>query len=614
MRYIILLLFFVNSLNSMIIVSPEKNEINLLEGSEVYYDLGAKENIGTLLSNSKKFNPLQAKFLNYGYKSKNVVWIKFTLYNPSSKVIERKISIDNTFIETIELYRVENSKIIEHSITGLLHQNENATFMHKLPIVISSNVKQEYYMRLSSNNTSLNFTLTLLNDKIFIKQDRTRHIVWALFFGALMAMIIYNIFLFIFTKHSVYFYYLLYLFSIILTGNLYFGLIISTAPEESLHYIKLKDSLSIYVANFITLSIAFFTREFLQTKQYPKIDLIIKVLITMLIIHSLVTSPDVLPQKDISFCYIGFLLIIFCIGNYAFLKGNKQARYFLIGWTFAILGWLSILLHDLAIWNVKFMFYYIFEVLVMAEVLLFSISLASRIKHLCYQKNELIQKLLLQKENETKHLEEIVKERTKTLQVELKNNELLLKELHHRVKNNMQFIASLYALKLDSNANSITDSKLREKLRDIERKIYAMSEVHEMLYSQKKLDNIDAKSYLEKVLYSIKNAFQTEDILFHLCVDTTLDAEEAIYCGLIINELVTNAVKYAFDEKGGRIEIELKPHGAHTLLRVCDNGRGITKCDKETFGMMMIKTLVEEQLEGKLSIKNKKGAEVSIIF
>ncbi len=246
----------------------------------------------------------------------------------------------------------------------------------------------------------------------------------------------------------------------------------------------------------------------------------------------------------------------------------------------------------------------------MAEALLFSIALASRLKKLNREKEQLSQALITQQRHEKTKLESTVKERTKELQVELKNNELLLKELHHRVKNNMQFITSLYALKLQDN----TDVILREKLNDVERKIQAMSLVHEMLYKENNLAQINTEKYFQILITNIKNGYDTSDICFNMDVQTNLSAEAAIYSGLIINELVTNAIKYAFEGQKGTISISLhKRDNTYTLI-ISDNGKGLDENAKKSFGLLMVNTLVTEQLNETIDMKTKHGTEFKIKF
>lgn len=365
-----------------------------------------------------------------------------------------------------------------------------------------------------------------------------------------------------------------------------------------------------YINVFVTFTMTLFIRQFLNTKLYPKIDLSLKVLIYIYIIYFVLQIFDLFTVPQVIFFQFFTPYYFLWIGFYALYKKNPQAKFFLISWSFALLAWLSLFFQYLGIIPIKYIYEYTFETLIMSEAILFAISLAYRIRNLEKKKNDLTKELLEKQKDESKRLEETVKLRTQELNKELKQNELLLKELHHRVKNNMQFITSLYALKLNENA----DLQMEEKLQDVERKIHAMSIVHQMLYNQKNIENINAKIYFEKVIENIKSSFEMDNITFKLDINASLDIEEAIYCGLIVNELVTNAIKYAFDGKEGCISINLNNHNNGILLEVSDNGKGLTKSDKMTFGQMMVESLATEQLEGNLEIKVDKGTHISLWF
>lgn len=173
----------------------------------------------------------------------------------------------------------------------------------------------------------------------------------------------------------------------------------------------------------------------------------------------------------------------------------------------------------------------------------------------------------------------------------------------------MQFITSLYALKLGYN------NDIQDKLRDVERKVLAMSQVHQMLYTQKNLNYIQADDYFETIIKNIQESFNQENIQFIYNIRATLSLEEAIYCGLIVNELVTNAVKYAFDNKNkGEIIITLTEDNDYKYLKVQDNGVGIQKNSKSGFGQMLIETLATKQLGGKISIDTTNGTTTEISF
>jgi len=367
-------------------------------------------------------------------------------------------------------------------------------------------------------------------------------------------------------------------------------------------------SLIIYGTNFTTLTMILFTQHFLHTKSYPKLHVSLNFFIGLILLHSVVTSPTFLTYNEVAFFYLFIMIYLFYVGFYALYKKNKNAKYFIFGWGLSVGAWIITILGTMNVWNYRSDFYYITESMILLEVFLFSYVIAKNIKELNSDKVRLSQKLVEQKENENIRLEKEVKEKTAYLNEELKTNTILLQELNHRVKNNMQFITSLYALKLGGNVD------IEEKLLDVERKVLAMSEVHQMLYTQKNLGYIKADDYFETIIRNIQESFTQENIEFIYNIEATLEIEEAIYCGLIVNELVTNAVKYAFDNAKGKITISLTQDADFKYLRVEDNGVGVPQDSKSGFGRILIETLASKQLNGKVSITTTNGTAVEVLF
>ncbi len=612
MRYLVLIFFIVLNLNA-IIISSNDTPINLLKYSKIYHDLGSKETIQTIIKKQKDFTNAKKDFIDYSNLIDESVWIKFDLENNSNIPLNKTLVIDNILTETIELYEIKEGKTQLLQTTGMFHRKKfDGTINFNLSIVLEPNSSHSFYLRVQDIQLSLWFKPMLYNQSEFYKYDTNKQLIWALFFGGILSLIIYNIFLFIFTKDLIYFYYSLYLIATLMQNEFALYAKFHIFPMDDAEFVKKDFYFSIYYINFlVTFAMALFIRNFLQTKQYPKIDFSLKTLIAIIPIYYILQTTFNIFTLELVVLFLFFTPYYFLwIGFYALYKKNPQAKFFLIGWSFALLGWLSLFFQHMGIIPVRYIYSYTFETLIITECILFAIFLAYRIRNLEKKKNDLTKTLLEKQKDESKRLEETVKLRTQELNKELKQNELLLKELHHRVKNNMQFITSLYALKLNENA----DLQMEEKLQDVERKIHAMSIVHQMLYNQKNLENIDAKIYFEKVIENIKNSFEMDNITFKLDINASLDIEEAIYCGLIVNELVTNAIKYAFDGKEGCISINLNNHNNGILLEVSDNGKGLTKSDKMTFGQMMVESLAIEQLEGKLDIKVDKGTHISLWF
>jgi len=223
----------------------------------------------------------------------------------------------------------------------------------------------------------------------------------------------------------------------------------------------------------------------------------------------------------------------------------------------------------------------------------------------------LLYKNIQQKKNEKKKLEFQVKEKTNELNKSLDEKALFLKELHHRVKNNMQIIISLLRLQSDRT----DDIKQNEVIVTIQNRIYAMSKLHELLYNQDSVLSLDTYEYFEKLIDELKDSIENE-VDIELIIKTDLNIEQAIYCGLILNELVTNSLKYAFiDMKEKEIEISLIKEDNWFTLNIKDNGKGYDQeTTKDSLGLTVVKRLVDRQLDGNIKIDSSCGVNTTITW
>jgi PAS domain S-box-containing protein len=205
------------------------------------------------------------------------------------------------------------------------------------------------------------------------------------------------------------------------------------------------------------------------------------------------------------------------------------------------------------------------------------------------------------------------------IQASLREKEALLKEIHHRVKNNLQVTSSLLRLQ----AAAITDPGAREAFRESENRIRSMALVHEKLYQSSDLSRIDLADYLRslaELLY--KSAAMTPE---KVAIDVTggdiyLEIDDAVPCGLIVNELLSNGLKHAFpDRREGRIEIHLvEREGGSIFLSVRDDGVGLPpgfRLDQAgTLGLQLVQGLVK-QIDGTIEVKgDSSGTEFDVVF
>ena len=203
----------------------------------------------------------------------------------------------------------------------------------------------------------------------------------------------------------------------------------------------------------------------------------------------------------------------------------------------------------------------------------------------------------------------------KLLKKKNKENEFLLKEIHHRVKNNLEIVSGLLALQ----SAEIDDPKVFNAMQKSKHRIQSMSMVHQKLYQEKSLSSIEMKAYFEELANYVVNVFDAGNriTVFFDMDSLELDVDTAIPIGLIVNELVTNSLKYAFpNNQKGIIKIGLKKEGSQLFLKVSDNGIG--KSEKEAyigtgFGTKLIQ-LLTRQLEGKMNLNIENGTMVSFEF
>ncbi|MDI6724968.1 MAG: histidine kinase dimerization/phosphoacceptor domain -containing protein [Methanobacterium sp.] len=211
-----------------------------------------------------------------------------------------------------------------------------------------------------------------------------------------------------------------------------------------------------------------------------------------------------------------------------------------------------------------------------------------------------------------------IKEAEDKIKSSLKEKELLLQEVHHRVKNNLQIISSL----LNLQASYINDEKDLEIFKDSQSRVKSMAFIHEQLYKSSDFTNINFNNYIHNLLayLSYSHNLGPEKIKMNINVeDISLDINTAIPCGLIINELVTNSIKYAFPGgRSGTINIELhSDYEDEYVLIVGDDGIGLPEDidfkNTDSLGLQLVNSL-SKQLEGYIELDRTNGTQFKIIF
>jgi two-component sensor histidine kinase len=208
-------------------------------------------------------------------------------------------------------------------------------------------------------------------------------------------------------------------------------------------------------------------------------------------------------------------------------------------------------------------------------------------------------------------------EELETSTVSLREKEQLLKEVHHRVKNNLQIVASL----LNLQSENILDERYLDLVKDSRNRIHSMALVHEMLYSSKDLSKIDIGEYIRLLTANIHQSYSKpgSEIVFEYDVEQGLffDIDHMIAIGLILNEITSNSFKYAFPGNKGTIKISLRQVENGYALCSADTGIGLSKnfsVDTDAHLGIQLIFMLTEQMSGTIHIDRQPGTSYHITF
>lgn len=209
-------------------------------------------------------------------------------------------------------------------------------------------------------------------------------------------------------------------------------------------------------------------------------------------------------------------------------------------------------------------------------------------------------------------------EQTEKISISLQEKEHLLKEIHHRVKNNLQTISSLLSL----GRKKIKDESVAKVLQESQNRIHAIATVHEILYKSDRAGRVDMSTYLRFLTNSLVDSFGA--LASEVTIERDIEPlffvmDTAMPCGLIVNELVTNALQHAFYESQNDKKITIALHQdsvGSIILKVIDNGKGFNNDDQNntsSVGLKLVNILIK-QLDGTIQVNTNKGTIFELIF
>lgn len=441
-------------------------------------------------------------------------------------------------------------------------------------------------------------------------------------------MLLYNFFLFLFNRERIYIYYMLMVFFLttFLTSVYFFSYLFTFYSFPRWMLISM---------NLATLFLMLFVDQYLKLgKKGKRIHNLLLViasgsgLLALPFVFSLlgVFEINTLTWEiaSISWTMLAVAAILI-VSIDALKKGFQPAKYFIMANTvFVMTSFLALMIElmgaKLQVWDYNWFTYreLVFTlggVGMLSQVILYGIAIGYKMLLLNQEKSQAIEEKLKTQETLNLQLEEKVSQRTAELLKRNKENEILLGEIHHRVKNNLQVISSL--LKLQSR--QLDDDKARSAVLEGRDRVKSMALVHQRLYQQDQFSSIEMHDYLRNLVENLADSYGygDKDFQFELNVPKLhLGVDSAVPLGLIVNELVSNVFKHAFTKaRNNELGISMKHKEDKLHLEVTDNGEGFKTAPaekKNSFGLELIEALTQE-LEGKIDFQNGVGTKVSLL-
>ena len=400
-----------------------------------------------------------------------------------------------------------------------------------------------------------------------------------LFFGALGMMIIYNFIYYLVLKSNTY---IDYFFFHTLVFTLMFSL--SGIALKEVHFFSYQvHNISAVLFLFATLSFTSFTRNFLELKKKAKqLD---KTLVILQFINLFFIALAFMEIQEpfvinLAIAFVVLLIVVLlAISSYlGFSQNRMNARLYILGFSAIFVSLIYTFVAFLSDVNITQNIIYILEFGILFEAAIFSYALSFK-----YRQSK----------------------------ISLKQNELLFQELSHRVKNNLQSIISILSLQ----KSRLKDTEVKEQLAETIKRVRSISLIHEKLQHSELINRVNMQEFFTSLIEEFSQL--NSEVKFQLECEGNLDlsVEKLTPLALIINELITNSMKHAFDKtQAPLITLGFSKKEDLYYFNYLDNGEGFKNEVKESLGTLLINTLSKAQLKGEFSVKSEKHYRFMLSF
>jgi len=590
-----------------------EKSISLLEYSQYYLD---KEGYSLEEIRKNHLWTLYDEPLMHTGISQDTIWLRIVIENNTDWMTRRIIVIHSSRAENITLYQSKGRRLGYRGVS--YRKGLGDTLYPYFRIKIPPYTKRVFFLKIHSAWSPMLFDVTLDIEKNYRKVDRREQLIKILLLGIIFGLMIYSLVLSLYTRDKSYLYYSFYLFAVLYQQIGYMGFSQVYLPIE---WVELEKKLALPKVGLMLVATSLFAMHFLKSRTIIALHRGYQAIIVLGIIEILVLgvleylNPNTIVWMAKIFVALNVVASLFNLiaAVIYYRRGNRQARLYILGfgmlfmsyfaWTLGTMGWSTLI------------YRYPNTIIIgtTIEALILSLAFADRYRILQNEKTEADHKLL----DEAKHREQMIQEEVirKTAQLKQAHDTkaLLLQEVHHRVKNNLQIILSMVRLQRKKS----THETLTLQLAEVESRINAIAKTYSMLLVGENLTEIDMQTYISTLLEDLRQTIDSghKQIEIITKIHATIPLRESAYIGLVINELVTNAYKYAFDREGGAIQIILTQKDKVTELIVEDNGKGyIYDPESRSLGLKLIRTLVTNQLRGTIEVSNEGGTRYLIRF
>jgi len=578
---------------------------NILEDATVFLDKNSQKNISWIMNNSDLFeitSESQKEYINYGYIFEDTIWVRFEVNNSTNKESTQKIVLNSPNVDILNLHFLKDGQMNTLNSGVLQREHFDNRLFFNFETTLDAGENQVYFLEYQSMTHSSHFSLKLQSIENYFDTELKNQIILIGFFGALLALIVYNLVLFFISKNSIYAYYSLFVFSLFVHHLTLSGMVYYFVPRE---WILFHLYTPIYYIAFSLITAIFFVYHFLALQEYKKIRYMFWIYGSIMIVMLLLNSVQFYLLEYATTYALIFSLTLQGMGVYLFISRNSlQDKYFVVAWSVVWIGIIATLLFYLGV--ISKPIYYLYELSIAGEALLFSVVLGEQL-------NE--QEKIIQEQSKLAAMGEMIQ------------------NISHQWRQPLSEINSV-AMKIEGDflQNSLTQQRLDDNLEQIETVTTYMSQTIEDFLHYFREDNTFHNCNLEAV---IKKAVRLQQNSFEQGnIEVTITNHNSINCEIIEGQfvqvlvaLLNNAKDVLMTKKDSKkvIMIEL----FNNKVTIEDSGGGIKKQHlKKIFepyfttkfkskgvgvGLYMAKIMIEKNMGGTLSVNNSKlGAKFTI--